>query len=99
MRPRYAWVSFSWLAVLTYTTALPCGWGQNISGIFLTPVTNAPFFGVIVVERTTVGSDGPVSNLKTTREVGRATARGAFTYSSKPVTMEVHIELNIRPPS
>jgi TonB family protein len=71
MRPRSALVSFYWLVVLTYTAALPCGWGQNTSGIFLTPVPNAPFAGVIVVERTTVPNDGPVFNLKTTRDVAR----------------------------
>jgi TonB family protein len=71
MRPRSALVSFSRLVVLIYTAALPCGWGQNTSGIFLTPIPNAPFTGVIVVERTTVRNDAPVVNLKTTRDVAR----------------------------
>ena len=71
MRPRSALVSLSRLVVLIYTAALPCGWGQNTSGIFLTPIPNAPFTGVIVVERTTVRNDAPVVNLKTTRDVAR----------------------------
>ena len=71
MRPRSALVRFSRLVVLTYAAALPCGWGQNISEVFLTPVPNAPFTGVIVVERTMVGGDSPAGNLKTTRDVAR----------------------------
>ena len=71
MRTRSALVSLSRLVVLIYTAALPCVWGQNTSGIFLTPIPNAPFTGVIVVERTTVRDDAPVVNLKTTRDVAR----------------------------
>ena len=54
MRSRFALVSLSCLVVLIYVAAVPGGWGQNTSGIFLTPVPNAPFTGVIAVERTTV---------------------------------------------
>jgi hypothetical protein len=71
MRTRSAVVSFSRLVVLTYIFALPCGWGQNTSGIFLTPIPNAPFTGVIAVERTTVGNGAATANLKTTRDVAR----------------------------
>ena len=100
MRPRSAWVSFSCLAVLTYTAALPCGWGQNISGIFLTPIPNAPFTGVIVVERTTVGNDGPIANLKTTRDVARDSQGRVYnvfrqlvpaTESGPPPIVRIHI--------
>lgn len=72
MRSRPARVSFSWLVFLIFLTAVPGGWAQNTSGIFLTPVPNAPFTGVIVVERTTVPrNSGPVLNLKTIRDVAR----------------------------
>jgi TonB family protein len=72
MRSRSALVSFSGLVSLVCLAALPCGWAQNTSGIFLTPVPNAPFTGVIVVERTTVpGNSGPVLNLKSVRDVAR----------------------------
>jgi len=71
MRPRSALVSFSRLVVLIYTAALPFGWGQNANGIFLTPIPNAPFTGVIAVERTMVRNDAPVVNLKTTQDVAR----------------------------
>jgi hypothetical protein len=71
MRTRSALLSCSRFVVLIYTAALPCGWGQNTDGIFLTPVANAPFTGVIAVERTTVRNGAPAVNLKTTREVAR----------------------------
>ena len=72
MRSRFTLVSFSCLVLLISVAAVPGGWAQNISGIFLTPVANAPFSGVIVVERTTVPRNGgPVLNLKTIREVAR----------------------------
>jgi TonB family protein len=71
MRTRSAVVSFSRLVVLICTAAMPYGWGQNTNGIFLTPVPNAPFTGVIAVERTTVRNGAPALNLKTTRDVAR----------------------------
>jgi TonB family protein len=93
-------VGFCWLVVLTYTVALPRGWGQNISGIFLTPIANAPFTGVIVVERTAVGNDSPVANLKTTRDVardGQGRVYNVFrqlvpaTESGPPPVVRIHI--------
>jgi TonB family protein len=71
MRTRSALIRFSRLAVLMYVSALPYGWGQNTDGIFLTPIPNAPFTGVIVVERATVRGGAPAVNLKTSREVAR----------------------------
>jgi TonB family protein len=72
MRSRSAGVSFSCLVLLISVAAMPGGWAQNISGIFLTPVANAPFSGVIVVERTSLPRNGgPAINLKTVREVAR----------------------------
>jgi len=70
MRSQSAPVSFSWLIFLILVAAVPCGWAQNMSGIFLTPVANAPFTGVIVVERTTVPRNGsPVINLSNMRQL------------------------------
>jgi hypothetical protein len=71
MQMRSAVVSFSRLVALIYISALPCGWGQNTGGLFLTPIPNAPFTGVIAVERTTVRDGAPAANLKTTRDVAR----------------------------
>jgi TonB family protein len=70
MRTRSALASFS-LVVQICIAALQCGWGQNTNGIFLTPIPNAPFTGVIAVERTTVRDGAPAFNLKTTRDVAR----------------------------
>ena len=39
--------------------------------VFVTPISNAPFSGVINVERAFVQRDGSVANLKTFREIGR----------------------------
>ena len=44
---------------------------QNISGIFVTPVADAPFTGVIKVEGTVVQPNGSRLNLKSIREVAR----------------------------
>jgi len=72
MRSRSAPISFFWLFSLICLAAAPCGWAQNTSDIFLTPVANAPFTGVIVVERTVVSrNNGSVINLKTVRDVAR----------------------------
>jgi hypothetical protein len=65
-------VSFSRLVLLAFLAAVPGASGQNTSGIFLTPVANAPFSGAIVIERTMVGREGaPAVNLKNIREVAR----------------------------
>lgn len=58
MRSRSVLVCFSCLVVLIAVAAAPACRAQNISGIFLTPVANAPFSGVIVVERTSVPRSG-----------------------------------------
>ena len=51
--------------------AVPSGLAQNITGIFITPVPDAPFTGVIKVDRTIVRPDGKVESLKTFRDTGR----------------------------
>jgi hypothetical protein len=72
MRSRSGLARFSWFVSLLPLALVPCGWAQNTSGIFITPIPNAPFTGVIVVERTNVAtSDGSAMELKTVREVAR----------------------------
>jgi len=72
MRSRSALASFVWLLLLVGFAAAPCSWGQDTGGIFLTPVANAPFIGVIVIERTIVSNNGgPGFDLKTTRDIAR----------------------------
>jgi hypothetical protein len=75
VRSRFAlagvsWLVF-WLVFLILLAAVPGGLAQNTSDIFLTPVADAPFAGVINVERTVVQPDGLVVNLKTVRDVAR----------------------------
>jgi hypothetical protein len=43
----------------------------SAQGFFLTPVPNAPFSGVIHVQRTFVHKDGSVSEFQSTREIAR----------------------------
>jgi len=72
MRSIFAPVSHSWLWVLLSFATVPLVSAQNTSSIFLTPVADAPFTGVIVVQRTMVSANGsPASELKTIREVAR----------------------------
>lgn len=71
MRSRSA-LPFPFLFLIICVAALPCAWAQNISGIFLTPVANAPFSGVIVVQRTMIPrSGGTAIDTRTIREVAR----------------------------
>jgi hypothetical protein len=58
-------------SVFLMFAAVPGGLAQNISGIFITPVPDAPFTGVIKVDRTIVGPDGKVESLKTIRDTAR----------------------------
>jgi hypothetical protein len=43
----------------------------SAQSFFLTPVPNAPFSGVVTIQRTIVHKDGSVTQLKSTREVAR----------------------------
>jgi len=51
--------------------ALIAASGASAQDIFVTPIPNAPFTGVIRVERSEVGSDGSVVNYKTIRNIAR----------------------------
>jgi hypothetical protein len=65
MRPRFSFSAVSWLCFLAITAA------ASAQDIFVTPVPNASFTGVINVERSVVQRDGSVKDLKTIREIGR----------------------------
>ena len=79
--------------------AVPAGLAQTTGGIFITPVPDAPFTGVIKVERTIVGPDGQIQNLKTIRDTGRD-SRGRIynvirllapaNFSGTPPTIRIH---------
>ncbi len=58
-------------SVVLMFAAAPSGLAQNITGIFITPVPDAPFTGVIKVDRTIVQPDGKVQSLMTIRDTGR----------------------------
>jgi hypothetical protein len=60
--------SFSWLVLLAVAIATPVAAAQDI---FVTPIPNAPFSGVVNVERSYVRPDGSIVNFKTIREIDR----------------------------
>jgi hypothetical protein len=98
MRSRIAPVGIFWLVCLVFA-AVPGALTQNTSGIFITPVPDAPFTGVITVDRTIVRPDGKVENLKTIRDTARD-SRGRIynvfrvlvpaTFTGTPPTIRVH---------
>jgi hypothetical protein len=45
----------------------------SAQGVFITPIPNAPFSGIVNVERTIIRRDGSVLQFKSTREVARDT--------------------------
>jgi hypothetical protein len=60
--------AISWLFLLAFaiTTA-----GASAQDIFVTPIPNAPFSGVVNMERSRVQRDGSVVTFKTIRDIGR----------------------------
>lgn len=69
-------------------------------GIFVTPVPNAPFRGVVQVERSWVQKNGTVLNFKTTRVIARDSAGRIYNESRQllpvssnaaPALLSVHI--------
>src|SRR5262245_3122708 len=65
MRSRFSLFAGSWLVFLAITAT------ASAQDIFVTPVPDAPFTGVIKVERSVVQRDGSVQDLRTIREIGR----------------------------
>jgi hypothetical protein len=65
MRSRFSFFAFSCLIFLAVAASAS---GQDI---FVTPIANAPFTGIINVERSVVERDGTIQYLKTFREIGR----------------------------
>jgi hypothetical protein len=61
---------FSCILLLAVVILSPRASGQSF---FMTPIPNAPFSGVINIERTIVRKDGSAMQLKATREVARDT--------------------------
>ena len=74
MRSRFSLSVVSWLVLLVITAAV----SASAQDIFVTPITNAPFTGVINVQRSVVHGDGSVQDFKTIREIGRDTRGRIF---------------------
>jgi hypothetical protein len=70
MRTRLTLTSVSCSVLLA--VAIPAT-RASAQGFFLTPIPNAPFSGVVNVERTIVRKDGSVMQFKSTQEVARDT--------------------------
>lgn len=68
MRTRLSPGSLFFAVLLAVAVASPIASAQSF---FLTPVPNAPFSGVINIERTRIRQDGSVLQFKSTREVAR----------------------------
>jgi hypothetical protein len=72
MRSKSVSLNLRWLFALVCLAVVPFGSAQDTSSIFLTPVANAPFTGVIVVQRAFVPANGgQTRELRTIREVAR----------------------------
>ena len=56
---------------LAIAVVIPGASAQGGPDIFVTPIPDAPFSGVIQVQRTLVQTGGGISNLRTIREIGR----------------------------
>jgi hypothetical protein len=86
-------------SVFLVFAAVPSGLAQNITGIFITPVPDAPFTGVIKVDRTIVRPDGKVETLKTFRDTGRDSRGRIYNvfralvpsdFAGTPPTIRIH---------
>lgn len=68
MRLLFSLPAISWVILLTVAIA---GSAASAQDIFVTPVPNAPFTGVVNIERSHVQPDGSIITSKTFREIGR----------------------------
>ncbi len=97
MHWRFSFTAVWFAVLLAVGIAVPRAAAQDI---FLTPVPNAPFTGVVNVERSRVMRDGSIANFKTIREIGRDSrgrihneARGLVPAASSetPQLLRVHL--------
>lgn len=87
-------------SVLLTLAAVPGGLAQRTGGIFITPVPNVPFTGVIKVERTVLRPDGQVESLKSIRDTARDSRGRIYNvlrvlvpadFTGTPPTIRVHL--------
>ena len=72
-------------SVFLTVAAVPSGLAQNTSGIFVPPIPDAPFTGVIKVDRTIVRPDGSVESLRTIRDTARDSRGRIYNVFRAPV--------------
>jgi hypothetical protein len=98
MRSRLALTGIVCSAFLAFA-AVPGGIAQRTGGIFITPVPDAPFTGVIRVDRSIVQPDGKVQSLMTTRDTARDSRGRIYNvfralvpadFAGTPPTIRVH---------
>jgi hypothetical protein len=71
MRWRFSLTAVSWFLLLAIAAGATDALAQARLDVFVTPIPNAPFSGVIDVQRSIVQRDGSIANLRTTRDIGR----------------------------
>ena len=78
MRCRFSLSAVCFVVVSLLVVGSQAASAQPRLDVFVTPFPNAPFSGVIQVQRTFVDKDGNVSSYKTMREIGRDTQGRIF---------------------
>ena len=78
MRCRFSLSAACFVVALFLAAGSQAASAQPRLDVFVTPFPNAPFSGVIQVQRTFVDKDGNVSNYKTMRQIGRDTQGRIF---------------------
>jgi hypothetical protein len=71
VRSQFSLTVVSCWVLLNLFAATPAVLAQAGPDIFVTPIPNAPFRGVVTVERSMVEQNGSALNLKSVREIGR----------------------------
>jgi hypothetical protein len=71
MRWRFCLTAVSWFVFLAIATGASDASAQAGLDVFVTPIPNAPFSGVINVQRSIVQGDGSIADFKTNRHIGR----------------------------
>ena len=99
MRSQFSLATISCWALLNLAAA-PGAMAQRGPDIFVTPIPNAPFSGVVTVQRSILQQNGYAANLKTIRAIGRdsegrihneARALVPVAVSGTPPILSIHI--------
>jgi hypothetical protein len=82
MRWRFSPTAVCWFLFLAIATGATQALAQARLDIFVTPIPNVPFSGVINVQRSIVQRDGSIAHFKTSREI-RRDSRGRIYNESR----------------